>query len=104
MKNFFFLIFFAVTPLLFAQPAYDYSQLKREKLGRGVVAVRESVDTVFVAWRYLSSDAMKTAFNIYRNGKKINSSPVKEVTFYQNYYPGNEACVYTVVSVKGKKE
>ncbi len=104
MKNFFFLIFFAVTTWVFAQPAYDYSQLKREKPGRGVVAVRENSDTVFVDWRYLSCDAIKPTLNVSRNGKKINSSPVKEVTFYQDYYPENEKCVYTVVPVKGRKE
>lgn len=41
---------------VFAQPNYNYSVLKGEKLGRGVVAIRENSQTVFVSWRYLSSD------------------------------------------------
>ena len=54
-----------------AQTNYDFSKLQREKLGRGVVAVRENAQKVAVSWRYLSSDPMETAFNVYRNGKKI---------------------------------
>ncbi len=65
-----------------AGPNYDLSKLKREKLGRGVIAVRQSSGEVFVTWRYLSSDAMDTAFNVYRDGKQINDKPVKDVTFF----------------------
>ena len=43
-----------------AQPNYNYSKLQKEKLGRGVVAIRESPSTVVVSWRYLSSDPMET--------------------------------------------
>ena len=35
-------------------PAYDYSKLQREKLGRGVVAIRENQSEVAVSRRYLS--------------------------------------------------
>lgn len=41
-----------------AQPNYDFSKLKRERLGRGVIAIRENPSTVAVSWRYLSSDPM----------------------------------------------
>lgn len=59
-----------------AQPNYNYSKLQKEKLGRGVVAIRESPSTVVVSWRYLSSDPMETAFNVYRGGKKLTAQPV----------------------------
>mgnify|MGYP006877193006 CR=1 FL=1 len=35
---------------------YDFSKLKREHFGRGVIAIRENPSTVAVSWRYLSSD------------------------------------------------
>ena len=41
-------------------PAYDYSKLQKEKLGRGVVAIRENQSEVAVSWRYLSSDPVNT--------------------------------------------
>ena len=34
-----------------AQPNYNYSKLQKEKLGRGVVAIRENPSTVVVSWR-----------------------------------------------------
>ena len=42
-----------------AQPNYNYSKLQKEKLGRGVVAIRENPSTVVVSWRYLSSDPIE---------------------------------------------
>ena len=53
-----------------AQAAYDFSKLQPEKLGRGVVAVRENPETVNISWRYLSSDPENQAFDVYRDGKK----------------------------------
>ena len=53
-----------------AQTKYDFSKLKTENLGRGVVAVRQSQKEVFVTWRYLVKDARNVAFNVYRDGKK----------------------------------
>lgn len=84
---------------VFAQPAYDYSKLKREKLGRGVVAIRESDASVFVSWRYLSSDPMDVAFHVYRDGRQLTKTPVLSGTFYRDAYDGNAAAVYTVEAV-----
>ena len=42
-----------------AQPNYNFKAMKMEKLGRGVVAIRENSKDVFVSWRYLSSDPMR---------------------------------------------
>ncbi|NDV64192.1 rhamnogalacturonan lyase [Bacteroides sp. 224] len=79
-----------------AQPAYDFTKLKREKLGRGVVALRESSNTVFISWRYLSSDPIDIAFHIYRNGERITKEPIKTGTFYQDNYPENKSVTYLV--------
>lgn len=89
---------------LVAQPNYDFTKLKREHLGRGVIAIRENPSTVAVSWRYLSSDPMNESFDIYRNGEKINKHPVKDATFFQDTYTGTEPALYTVKAVKGKTE
>lgn len=87
-----------------AQPNYDYSLLLREKLGRGVVAVRESASAVCVSWRYLSSDPVQTTFNVYRNGTKIAEVPANAGTFYRDEYVGYEAAIYTVKAVYDGEE
>lgn len=84
-----------------AQPKYDYSRLQMEKLNRGVVAIRENPTTVAVSWRYLSSDPSNEAFNVYRNGKKINKKPLTDATFFKDNYKGTEKATYTVKPVKG---
>lgn len=58
-----------------------------EKLGRGMVAVRPTTDTVFVGWRLLGNDAADTAFNLYRvTGSaaplKLNLSPIAGPTHF----------------------
>ena len=62
--------------LLHAQPNYDFSRLKCEKLNRGVVAFR-SEGKVIVSWRILTTDAVSQPFDIYRNGIKLNKRPIK---------------------------
>lgn len=87
-----------------AQPNYNYSKLQKEKLGRGVVAIRESPSTVVVSWRYLSSDPMETAFNVYRDGKKLTAQPVVTGTLFRDENNSRETAAYEVCSVlKGKE-
>lgn len=89
--------------LLFAtahsQPAYNMEKMQKEKLGRGVVAIRENPSEVIVSWRYLSSDPISTSFNIYRNGTKIAQVPSNTGTFYKDSYHGDEATTYMVEPV-----
>lgn len=99
-----FFSLFLMTASLVAQPNYDFTKLKREHLGRGVIAVRENPSTVAVSWRYLSSDPMNESFDIYRNGEKINKHPVKDATFFQDTYAATEPALYTVKAIKGKTE
>ena len=81
-----------------AQPAYNYSKLQKEQLGRGVVAIRENPLDVVVSWRYLSSDPINTSFNVYRNGEKIAEVPNSTGTFYRDTYSGNEKAVSRVIN------
>ena len=99
---FFSLCLMAVS--LMAQPNYDFTKLKREHLGRGVIAIRENSSTVAVSWRYLSSDPMTESFDVYRNGEKINKHPLKDATFFQDAYAGTESVLYTVKAREGKTE
>lgn len=85
-----------VATVTVAQPAYNYSKLQKEQLGRSVVAIRENPSEVVVSWRYLSSDPINTSFNVYRNGEKIAEVPNSTGTFYRDTYSGNEKAVYTV--------
>jgi hypothetical protein len=53
-----------------------------EFLTRGLVAIQKSSSTVFLSWRLLGDDPSNVAFNVYRNGVKINSSPITSATNY----------------------
>ena len=64
--------------------AYDLKRLRREVRGRGVVAYRVAPKTVRVAWRYLSSDPPNAAFNVYRDGRRVNSAPIADVTYFDD--------------------
>ena len=77
-KKLFLLSFlFTILPLSFmqAQPRYDMQHINREQLDRGVVAIRQGKQVV-VSWRTLTSDAVGQAFDVYRNGKKLNAQPL----------------------------
>lgn len=73
-----------------------------ERLDRGVVAVNNG-NGVFVSWRFLGTDDPATAFNIYRDGTKLNASPVTSKTNYLDA-AGNNNSKYVVKTVVGGKE
>ena len=54
---------------------------KTEFLNRGVVAL-PTEEGVFVSWRSLSRDGADTSFDVYRNGVKINLTPLSGGTNY----------------------
>lgn len=58
------------------QPRYDMNRINRERLGRGVVAVRQGEGCVTVSWRTLASDKKGQAYDVYRNGEKLNARPL----------------------------
>ena len=85
----------------FSQSNYDFSRLKMEPLGRGVVAVRQSPEKVNVSWRYLTADPETQSFDVYRNGKKINRQPITNSTFFTDNYKGNASALYEVRPSQG---
>lgn len=58
------------------QPRYDMANILRERLDRGVVAMRQDDGRVVVSWRTLTSDGKGEAFDVYRNGVRLNSGPL----------------------------
>ncbi|WP_112261686.1 rhamnogalacturonan lyase [Lentzea terrae] len=50
---------------------------------RGLISIRSvHGDGNFVSWRLLGSDAADVAFNVYRDGVKVNRAPVTTATSY----------------------
>lgn len=66
-----------------------------EFLTRGLVAIQKTSSTVFLSWRLLGDDPSNVAFNVYRNGVKINSSPITSATNYTDGSTTNNN-VYTI--------
>ena len=80
-----------------AQPRYDFSRLQTEHLDRGVVAVRQDASHVVVSWRTLKSDSRSQAFDIYRDGVRLNSQPLTQGgTFYVDEWPAGKDATYEV--------
>ena len=79
-----------------AQPRYDRAQMNLERLNRGVVAIR-SGEKVVVSWRTLSTDAVGEPFDVYRDGQKLNSQPLRQggTFFVDETWPHTDA-VYEV--------
>ncbi|RZK19073.1 MAG: rhamnogalacturonan lyase [Pedobacter sp.] len=66
-----------------------FAQRHMEKLGRGVVAVRQGADSVFVSWRILGTEPDDIAFNLYRKAGntaalKLNKNPITKGTNFQD--------------------
>ncbi len=98
-KKLFLSIGLAVTMTLQinAQTNYDYSKLSREQLNRGVVAVKTGDGKVAVSWRTLKSDPKGQAYDVYRNGKKLNAKPLTTGgTFFVDNQPLKEDATYEV--------
>lgn len=94
----------AVTPTWTAAPVQTPAAGARqmEKLDRGVVAVKVN-NGVFVSWRMFGTDPSNVAFNLYRNGTKLNSSPITGATNYVDL-SGNTSSTYTVYPVINGQE
>lgn len=94
-----------LTVAIYAQPCYDYKNIQREKLNRGVVAIpTKDGDSTCVLWRFLEEDSLETSFNVYRNGKKINDVPIYNTTFFKDKRVDGESVRYEVRTVDAGKE
>lgn len=68
-----------------------------EFLDRGVVAVATG-NGVFVSWRMLGTEADSVTYNLYRNGSKLNASPIASSTNYVDA-GGSASAKYSVAAV-----
>lgn len=101
MKHYF--INFLLLILFFVGQTKAWSATKQmEYLNRGVVAVK-TTNGVFVSWRFLGSDDKSTTFNIYRDGKKLNSTPISNKTNYVDA-AGTQNSKYVIKTVVDNKE
>lgn len=80
-----------------------YSGVQKEQLGRGLAAVHNGDGTVSVSWRYLESDPIDVAFDLYRQpaggaAVKLNDAPLTGSTFFKE--SGVDTAVEQTYSVR----
>jgi rhamnogalacturonan endolyase len=85
------------------------AQRQMEWLGRGVVAIQENKNKVFISWRLLGNDPQDIAFNIYRKtGDKtvqLNKEPLtKGTNWVDETTTDQQANTYFVRSILHGKE
>ena len=98
MKHIFMAVIAAsVCATSLAQPRYGMDNIQRERLDRGVVAIRQDAGHVVVSWRTLYSDKKGESFDIYRNGVKLNAEPLtKGGTFFVDDKPIDGDATYEI--------
>lgn len=72
------------------------AQYQMENLNRGVVALRNGGNN-FVSWRWLGLEDDATTYNLYRDGVKVNSSPLTVCNYTDN--GASATATYTVKAV-----
>lgn len=73
-----------------------------EALDRGAVAVPAVDGGVLLSWRLLATDAPRTAFDVYRDGRKLNAQPLSGGTNFVDK-AGTPQSTYVVrTRVKGR--
>ncbi|MFJ8666388.1 rhamnogalacturonan lyase [Streptomyces sp. NPDC093600] len=84
----------ASTLTMLPQTAQAATARQVERLDRGLTSVHTSSGNL-VSWRWLATDPNAVAFNVYRGGTKLNSSPITGST---NYFDSGapDAADYTV--------
>uniref|UniRef100_UPI00403F0B63 rhamnogalacturonan lyase n=1 Tax=Paenibacillus sp. FSL H8-0079 TaxID=2921375 RepID=UPI00403F0B63 len=88
-----------VTSLGLGNPSVTHAAGARqmEYLDRGVVAVKTGAG-VFVSWRLLGTEGSNVSFNVYRDGTKVNATPITNSTNLQDA-SGTSSSKYTVRAV-----
>lgn len=73
-----------------------------EHLGRGLVAVKTE-SGVFLSWRWLGTEPEDTAFHVYRDGVRLNASPIGGRTNYTDP-EGTAESAYWIRAVSNGEE
>lgn len=93
---------FSIIMLLFCSLSLFSATKQMEYLDRGVVAVKVN-NGVYISWRYLGTDNPAVGFNIYRDGVKVNATPITSKTNYVDA-SGSASSKYVIKSVLNDKE
>lgn len=97
--------FAPIGPIVAKPPFVGYAAERvREKLDRGLVALRRSASEVRLSWRLLASDAADTAFHVVRTGpegraQRITTKPITATSDFTDTTAPATACSYAVVAV-----
>lgn len=81
---------------------------QREKLGRGLIALRAAEDQVFLSWRLLASDPPEIGFHVYRSNAgdvvRLNTEPISDATcFVDGDYEASKKNTYFVEPMLGDR-
>ncbi|MCM1491036.1 MAG: T9SS type A sorting domain-containing protein [Muribaculum sp.] len=70
-----------------------------DNLGRGVLAVKADAG-VFVSWRSMPDDDPNLAFDVYRDGKKVNEKPLTKSTNFTDAEgtTGSKYCIKAILN------
>ncbi|MDD2997046.1 MAG: hypothetical protein PHP99_12675, partial [Paludibacter sp.] len=93
-KKLLFLLAFLLSGLF----SFVTAQRKAEILNRGLVAVKVTSSQTFLSWRLLGNDPDNIAFDIYRNGTKINAQPITDRTNFSDNAAGTQYTVKTLLN------
>lgn len=103
MKKRYFVGKFVVLFMIFLLPHFAISEYRMEYLDRGLVAVSQGDGKVFLSWRLLGTELSLSGFNVYRDGKKITSTPVTKSTNYVDN-SGSSNATYSVSPIVNNSE
>lgn len=87
-----------------------FAQRQMEDLNRGIIAVRQNSDSVFISWRLLGTEPDNLAFNLYRKAGsnapvKLNDSPLLQGTFFiDKFNDFSQPVSYYVTTLAGENE
>jgi len=85
------------------------AERQRERLGRGLIALRAAEDQVFLSWRLLASDPPEIAFHVYRSSAedvvRLNAEPISEATcFVDRDFDTSKRNTYFVEPILGDRQ
>ena len=88
---------------LVTSPLESRAQTKQvEHLDRGLVAISQG-EGYLLSWRLLGNEAYGTAFNVYREGQRLNDEPITGATLYADE-EGSKGASYTLRAVVDGEE
>ena len=96
MKKFYFMLLMLAMVTMGA-----YAQRTMDKLDRGLVAVKTG-SGIFCSWRIMGEEYYDVTYNIYRDGTKLNATPLNTSNFTDA--SGSTSSKYTVSAVVRGKE